>query len=237
MGLTENVIELAKKKGADLVGVASANFFEIEPDSRRRPSYFVHSARSVVSIALKVNDAILDFGLSSGGDLYSSRHEVYTQTLEGYLKHYNYDLLDYVAIETSKYLENLGYISFPIQARVTDWVEVGGVFPHKVAAVGAGLGTMGKCSLIITPQYGPRVRLVSLITEADLIPSGPSQSSTETVCGDCSKCIEVCPINALAYGGGKKIATVDKMRCWKLTLPGRCGLCMAVCPYGKKSRT
>ena len=108
MGLTENVIELATKKGADLVGIASVDFFEMEPDSGRRPNYFVHNARSVVSMALKVNDAILDFGLSSEGDLYSPRHEVYTQTLEGYLKHYNYDLLDYVAIETSKYLENLG---------------------------------------------------------------------------------------------------------------------------------
>lgn len=237
MNLTDSVNKLAKMKGANLVGVASVDFFDIEPEPQRKPSYFVPEARSVVSIALKVNDAILDFGLSSNGDLYSPRHEVYTQTLEGYLKHYNYDLLDYVAIETSKYLENLGYKSFPIQSRVTDWVEVSGVFPHKVAAVGAGLGTAGKCSLVITPQYGPRVRLVSLITEAELRSSGPSQSSTETVCGDCSKCIEVCPINALTYDGGMKIATVDKMRCWKLTLPGRCGLCMAVCPYGRKSRT
>jgi epoxyqueuosine reductase QueG len=236
MDLTDEVIEYARAKGADLVGIASADFFESKIEEHRRPSYFVPEAKSVVSIALKVNDAILDFGLSSNGDLYSPRHEVYTQTLEGYLKHYNYDQLDYLAVETSRYLENLGYKSFPIQARVTDWIEVRGIFPHKVAAVGGGLGTLGKCSLVVTPKYGPRIRLVSVITEAHLRPSGPSQSSTEEICGECSKCIEVCPINALSYSKDTGTTIVDKMRCWKLTLPGRCGLCMAICPYGRRSR-
>ena len=240
MNLTDQVINYAKEKGGDLVGIASAKELEEQRDLNHKPSFFVPEAKSVVSIALKVNDALLDFGLSTNprtrADLYSHRHEVYTQTLQGYLRYYNYDLLDYIAIETSKYCEKLGYKSFPIQARVTDWIEVKGVFPHKLAAVESGLGTQGKCSLIITPEYGPRVRLVSLITEAPLKSSGPKKDTTESICGDCTKCIDICPINALHYNEHITIATIDKMRCWKLTLKGRCGLCMAVCPYGRNNQ-
>jgi len=236
---TSQVITFAKKKGADLVGIASTDYLESYHGLKYKPSFFVPKAKSVITIGLKVNDALLELGLStqikSRSDLFSSRHEVYTQTLEGYLKHYNYDLLDYIAIETSKYLEKSGFMSFPIQARVTDWTEVKGVFPHKLAAIAAGLGTQGKCSLIITPEYGPRVRLVSLITEAILKTSLPRKDTTKSVCKDCRKCIDVCPINALAYGEDTGIFSIDKMSCWKLTLTGRCGLCMAVCPYGRKN--
>lgn len=238
MDHTEQVIKYAKEKGADLVCITSAKSLEEQTDLTHKPSFFVPEAKSVVSIALKVNDALLDFGLSTNprtrSDLYSPKHEVYTQTLEGYLKYYNYNLLDYIAIETSKYCEKLGYKSFPVQARVTDWVEVKGVFPHKLAAVESGLGTQGRCSLIITPEYGPRVRLVSLITEAPLKSLRLRKDTTESICGDCTKCIDICPINALHYDEQMTVATIDKISCWKLTLKGRCGLCMAVCPYGRK---
>lgn len=235
---TSQVIAFAKKKGADLVGIASADYLESYSELKHKPSFFVPMAKSVVTIGLKVNDALLEFGLSnnvrSRSDLFSSRHEIYTQTLEGYLKYYNYNLLDNIAIETSKYLEKNGFMSFPIQARVTDWTEVKGVFPHKLAAIAAGLGIQGKCSLIITPEFGPRVRLVSLITEAPLKISAPRKDTTRSICGDCRKCIDICPIDALDYDENKETTSIDKMACWKLTLPSRCGLCMAVCPYGRK---
>ena len=235
---TSQVIAFAKKKGADLVGIASADYLESYSDLKHKPSFFVPMAKSVITIGLKVNDALLEFGLSnkvrSRSDLFSSRHEVYKQTLEGYLKYYNYNLLDNIAIETSKYLEKNGFISFPIQARVTDWTEVKGVFPHKLAAIAAGLGIQGKCSLIITSEFGPRVRLTSLITEAPLKTSAPRKDTTRSICGDCRKCIDICPIDALDYDENTETTSIDKMACWKLTLPGRCGLCMAVCPYGRK---
>lgn len=235
---TSQVIAFAKKKGADLVGIASADYLESYSELKHKPGFFVPMAKSVVTIGLKVNDALLEFGLSnnvrSRSDLFSSRHEIYTQTLEGYLKYYNYNLLDNIAIETSKYLEKNGFISFPIQARVTDWAEVKGVFPHKLAAIAAGLGIQGKCSLIITPEFGPRVRLVSLITEAPLKTSALGKGTTRSICGDCRKCIDICPIDALDYDENTETTSIDKMACWKLTLPGRCGLCMAVCPYGRK---
>ncbi|MFC1505911.1 4Fe-4S dicluster domain-containing protein [Thermoproteota archaeon] len=236
---TSQVIAFAKKKGADLVGIGSTDYLESYPDLKHKPSFFIPKAKTVIIIGIKVNDGLLEFGLSSKAqsrsDLFSSKHEVYKQTLEGYLKYYNYNLLDNIAIETSKFLEKNGFMSFPIQARVTDWTEVKGVFPHKLAAIAAGLGTQGKCSLIITSEYGPRVRLVSLITEAPLKTSSPRKDTTKNVCGNCRKCIDVCPINALDYNEDTSTTSIDKMACWKLTLPGRCGLCMAVCPYGRKN--
>jgi epoxyqueuosine reductase QueG len=236
---TSQVIAFAKKKGADLVGIGSADYLESYPDLKHKPSFFIPKAKTVIIIGIKVNDGLLEFGLSTKAqarsDLFSSKHEVYKQTLEGYLKYYNYNLLDNIAIEISKFLEKNGFMSFPIQARVTDWTEVKGVFPHKLVAIAAGLGTQGKCSLIITSEYGPRVRLVSLITEAPLKTSAPRKDTTKNICGNCRKCIDVCPIDALDYDEDTGITSIDKMACWKLTLPGRCGLCMAVCPYGRKN--
>lgn len=215
------------------------DYLESYLDLKHKPSFFLPKAKSVIMIGLKVNDSLLEFGLSTKAqtkaDLFSSRHEVYKQTLEGYLKYYNYNLLDNIAIETSKYLEKNGFLSFPIQARVTDWIEVKGVFPHKLAAIAVGLGTQGKCSLIITSEYGPCVRLVSLITEAPLKTSAPRKNTAKNVCGNCRTCTDVCPIDALEYDKSTDMTSIDKMACWKLTLLGCCGLCMAICPYERKN--
>ena len=58
----------------------------------------------------------------------------------------------------------------------------------------AGLGSMGKSSLIINPVYGPWIRLQSILTDAPLV---PDQEDTREPCGECTKCIDACPTRAL----------------------------------------
>jgi epoxyqueuosine reductase len=67
-------------------------------------------------------------------------------------------------------------------------------FPHKLAAVRAGLGWIGKTSLLITPQYGPRVTLATLLIDSDL-PGG--EPITESKCGKCMICVEACPYGCI----------------------------------------
>jgi epoxyqueuosine reductase len=75
------------------------------------------------------------------------------------------------------------------------YVEKGGVF-LKDAAVLAGFGCIGKNNMLLTPSYGPRIRLRALFIDADIYPTGPI---TFDPCADCKVlCRSVCPENAMA---------------------------------------
>jgi len=66
--------------------------------------------------------------------------------------------------------------------------------PLKTAAVKCGLGCQGKSTLLVTPSYGPRVRLISVLTTAELDVDEPYK---EDLCRDCEKCLIACPTRAL----------------------------------------
>lgn len=121
-------------------------------------------------------------------------------------------------------------------------------FSHRHAAVAAGLGELGLNNLLLTPQYGPRQRLVSIITRA---PLAADPLIAEPIClGEkCALCIRKCPAHAFgdAYDldiGGRKnrLARIDIEACrgyYKDNFFGaQCGReCMTVCPVGRKPRT
>jgi epoxyqueuosine reductase len=114
------------------------------------------------------------------------------------------------------------------------------VFPHKVTATRAGLGWIGKSTLLVTPEYGPRVRLGTILLADDLEADLPVTASS---CGSCDRCAEACPNDAIhnvlwqpdtgtvplfsMSNCGKRKAFVDTI--------GRshsCGLCLLACPVG-----
>ena len=66
-----------------------------------------------------------------------------------------------------------------------------GYFPFKEAARLAGFGSYGKHDMIITPEFGPRVRLVTIITDLEI----KGQGSRKPVAGpEASKSfVEVAP--------------------------------------------
>lgn len=74
----------------------------------------------------------------------------------------------------------------------------GGVF-LKDAAILAGIGVMGRNNLVITPRYGPRVRLRALLVDRPLAPSAPLEDFTP--CDGCpAPCRQACP--QAAFPGG-----------------------------------
>jgi len=80
-----------------------------------------------------------------------------------------------------------------------------GAIDWKQAAVESGLGSWGKSGLVITPRFGPRIRLGGVITTADF----PSDTRLAwSPCKDCETCIRRCPSGAL-LGDGR----IDKKRC------------------------
>ncbi|GHV55295.1 hypothetical protein AGMMS49579_17780 [Spirochaetia bacterium] len=72
-------------------------------------------------------------------------------------------------------------------------VENGGIY-LKDAAAQAGLGCIGKNNLLITPHYGPQVRLRAMLISEELVPTGPGSFDP---CADCAMyCRKACPVRA-----------------------------------------
>ena len=76
--------------------------------------------------------------------------------------------------------------------------------PLKTAAVKCGLGCQGKNTLIINPALGPRMKLIAVLTNAELDSDEPF---TTDLCKDCQLCIDACPTKAL------KPYKIDITRC------------------------
>lgn len=117
-----------------------------------------------------------------------------------------------------------------------------GEFPHKLAATRAGLGWVGKNALLVTAEYGPRVRLLTVLVAADL-PAAPPIS--ESRCGECDACVAACPYGYITgahwYPGIAREALFAPFACsatresFRATLGHKhpCGLCLLACPVGR----
>ncbi|MBI2868607.1 MAG: epoxyqueuosine reductase [Chloroflexi bacterium] len=104
-------------------------------------------------------------------------------------------------------------------------------FSYKHAAEAAGLGYFGKSSLIISPEFGPRMRLSCCLTEAGLEPTPGSGGASQ--CAGCQVCIDSCPAEALAEPAGDDPYAINKSACSLFrNTSGGCANCMKVCPGG-----
>jgi epoxyqueuosine reductase len=137
-----------------------------------------------------------------------------------------------------------GFQSSPLAASVrSDPLNIKGDFPHKTAATRAGLGWIGRHCQLITRPFGSWVRLGTVFTDMEL-PCGPPVE--KSFCGSCMSCVEACPAKALKgsrwYPGLAREEILDVHACdiWKKEhyfqyhKGHNCGICSAVCPYGRK---
>jgi len=114
--------------------------------------------------------------------------------------------------------------------------------PHKTAATRAGLGWIGKCALLVTPQYGSALRLTTVLTDAPLPEEVPEDVSR---CADCTACVEACPGGAPSgaewHAGLPRESFFDAHLCRRTARATAkacagiedsiCGICIAACPY------
>jgi epoxyqueuosine reductase QueG len=116
--------------------------------------------------------------------------------------------------------------------------------PHKTVATHAGLGWIGHCALLVTPAYGPAIRLGSVLTNAPLACATPVEESR---CGRCRRCVEACPAGAVVgrpwTAGIARDQILDASVCRekasKLAAAQGidviiCGICIHVCPWTQR---
>mgnify|MGYP001086068152 CR=1 FL=1 len=191
--LEARIISKAKELGADLAGIASIEAVKESPShyllsaigTKVDGEYanfsnegFSHiewptAAKTALVIALShpANKPELDWFYSSGNTIGNR-------------------MLMKINKELSAWIEEAeGIKTYPLSY----YVERGGIY-LKDAAVLAGLGCMGKNNSLITPEYGPRVRLRAMLLEADIEATGPIDFDP---CRDCPEyCREMCPQEA-----------------------------------------
>jgi epoxyqueuosine reductase QueG len=152
--------------------------------------------------------------------------------------------LDSITAELAKWITERGFAAKAIPASyIADEENLLGNISHKAVARMAGIGWQGKSLVIISPEYGPRIRLATVLTDMPLIPDEPLKNR----CGKCTACTDACPAGAI-----KNVSTNNRYenrdealhfsRCAEKTLQfskrpgigGRiCGVCIKVCPFGK----
>jgi epoxyqueuosine reductase QueG len=190
--LTAAVKALAREQGAHLVGVASVDRFAGAPKGHH-PTDMVPGAQSVVVIAHRFFQSVLEcdrFGLESP---LIPQDEVWDVQQTIFMCNYNTAnmRLQMIAAQMAAFLEDRGYPSLFLPA---GGYRVGArryaFFSHRHAAVAAGLGEFGLNNLLLTPQYGPRQRLESMITTAELSPDPLCEGPICLGAEKCGLCLE-----------------------------------------------
>jgi epoxyqueuosine reductase len=160
--------------------------------------------------------------------------------------HHAYDVvnreLDRIALHISDALQQKGYRAMPVPASLrTDEHGICGPISHKLVANLAGIGWIGRSCLLVTPSHGPRVRFVTILTDAPLVPTG---KPIDNGCNTCMACVEACPAQALSGRAFDKDepreARFDAAACERYLESRRtesgvavCGMCLWVCPHGR----
>jgi len=104
--------------------------------------------------------------------------------------------LENAAFSIMEYLENKGNRQLIIHTEDEfDPINRLGFMSLKALAKTAGLGWQGRSLLIISPEYGPLHRMIAILTDLPLQITHPIKNE----CGNCQKCIEACPKNALTF--------------------------------------
>jgi ferredoxin len=135
------------------------------------------------------------------------------------------------AAQLGKTIRNWGY---PARAHIDGNYRV--ICP--MVARDAGLGEIGRISILITPHHGPRVRLAVVTTDLELVPDpAPPQMDVIDFCTICKKCAENCPSRSISMGeredkdGLRWVLNAETCFAYWNEIGTDCGVCMRVCPY------
>jgi epoxyqueuosine reductase QueG len=145
---------------------------------------------------------------------------------------------DWVAFRFVHFLEDMGYEAVVPHGYMNEKMRIARL-SLKLAAYEAGIGVFGRPSILITPEYGPRVIFRAVLTNASMQPDKPLTDFDP--CRKCHTCIELCPVNAID-GKLPPPTGFNRDRCLRFVYKIRektnrrvmyCGYCYNRCPVGE----
>jgi len=184
--LTEALKKMALNRGASKVGIATTETLLDSPPSADL-TYVLPEAKSAVCLALAFDQNLIDPYFRKE-DLESLETNKVRTTI----------LADGIALEIANFLQQSGYKAVPQAANFVyrrnteNWLlDMHPPISHKYLAVRSGIGHFGYSGTIITKEYGSAIVLVSVVTDAELIPT-ESLPEEENYCDECKLCLSVC---------------------------------------------
>ncbi len=206
--LTEQLKAAARAAGADLVGIAPLERFDGQPPERHPASIFPE-ARAAVVLARRI----------TRGTVRAVEEGTNWQTYELFGYHWlDTEFLALTTFEVAEWLEDRGWeacclFPFPPEAwpqgvAVRDGQPAPNVYiDMDIAAVAAGLGEIGWCRVLLTPQFGPLQRVQAIITDAPLEPDAMFGGE---ICTRCGVCAAVCPLGAIDAEREEEIRVAER---------------------------
>lgn len=202
----QEIKEYAKRLGADIVGITSMDRFEGAPP-QMDPRFIMPEAKSMIVMGFRVMRGSLR-GIEEG-TFFSN----YPAMGYGGL---TYIYMPMTVINLCKIIEDEGYEAIPL-GHQSDWrgidnkgrlrenyskpVREGYPQPDimlhlRICGFLAGLGEIGYSKMLLTPEFGPRLRIGVVLTELELEPD-PIYDGPQ-LCNKCMACVRECPGHAIS---------------------------------------
>ncbi|MEM3506328.1 MAG: hypothetical protein QW589_01945 [Candidatus Bathyarchaeia archaeon] len=245
--LSDEIKHFLRRKGIDLVGIVLIEKIKSPLVNKDLIVKKFPNVKSIIVFGKRYLDSILNSKLTQALAIHSS-----------FVKSF----LEKIAYDLAIFLQDKGYLAFTIDPdgfpldklqeaiapiyRYQKWFKdvenhiykrenLFGEIPLVPIAQEAGLGWIGKSGMLITPQFGPRLRLNAILTNASLSPDEPF---SQNLCGSCLVCIKTCVGNAINENG------YDPVKCFKnevengeslIGIPYKIckALCLIDCPVGR----
>jgi epoxyqueuosine reductase len=225
MNMIDAILKKARALGASLAGIVGlddelAARIELPASFRGRMR---RGAVLVLALAHEESEPKLDWWGGLGGTEGNRR-------------------LQEISSKIKRYLAD----EYGIRSRVLPYHPWKGGILLKNAAALAGLGAIGANNLLITPEYGPRVRLRAMVLDLETQKSSAGQALAFSPCEGCPRpCWQACPQDAFASGSYDRARCVVQMEQDESRPPVRrdnapmipyieyCRACELACPVAK----
>jgi len=221
--LKNEIDEFLKERGAFKVGVANPSVGFEKAIKGCHPFDVLKDGNSVIAFAIYI-----------GSDYYRSV-KIEGKTMgEDRIGHIFRDWLAYRLVE---FLRVSGFEAITPSGFFDEGRKIARL-SFKLAAYEAGIGVYGKPGIIITPEYGPRVNIGVVVTNAAL---EPDKKLGFNPCKACKVCVRVCPVKAIredfnppiSHGREKCVSFIERLREETDDEKFLCGYCYDKCPVGR----
>ena len=212
---TNLVKEVAKLYGAALVGVTEMkdfNYYTHRANGEPVPQDFKYAIVFAVVMPLELINR-------------APHRETLLATCNGYVD------AAHTGARLSGYVKSLGYDTSLNCMCSYD-------APLVLLAEQAGIGQVSRANVVVTKEYGNRVRLGAVLTNLPLIPDEPEDFGLKQFCMFCGKCAASCPTRALTSDppqivNGCLVWDHHEERCFKMWMrfATDCALCITSCPF------